>query len=105
MSLNRKVTVPLGRAGMRDILPLCVAFLTPHSDGQLVVVCKRAAETRHRPLAHHTTAPYPPHEQTTSYFCYVPLMKVVCFLVDAIFQRDYSVVQNVHILMALCILL
>ena len=32
-------------------------------------------------------------------------MKMARFLVDAIFQRDYSVVQDVHILIALCILL
>jgi len=32
-------------------------------------------------------------------------MKMARFLVDAISQRDYSVVQDVHILIALCILL
>ena len=77
MSLNRKVTVPLGRAGMRGVLPFCVAFLTHHSDEQLGVICKQvtarhpyqqcfSTACKQRPgtgWPHHTTAQHPLHEQ------------------------------------------
>jgi hypothetical protein len=36
-------------------------------------------------------------------FCCVTLIQMVCFLVDAIFQRDYPVVQDAHMLIAWCI--
>ena len=38
-------------------------------------------------------------------FCCVTLMQMVRFLVDAIFQRDYPVGQDIHVLIALVILL
>jgi hypothetical protein len=38
-------------------------------------------------------------------FCCVTIMKMVRFLVDAIFQRVYPVVQDVHMLIALVMLL
>ena len=38
-------------------------------------------------------------------FCCVTISEMVRFLVDAIFQRDYPVVQDIYVLIALVILL